>query len=283
MSGQSSKKRTTASAPADAEQINDISRIPATLRKAKIIEAIRESGFISVAEASTKLAVSEMTVRRDLVELEKEGLLARTHGGALLHEPDRLDAMDRDEPAFDARLRRFRQVKERIANAAAELVQPRQTVGLDVGTTTYLLAHRIAEMQNIRIFTNSLRIASVAASRRCDVYVPAGSVRADELSIWGPAAASHFENFWFDISFIGVSGMTSDGFYDYSMEDVDMKRVYVARSTKKIVLCDSSKFHRMSLVQVAPFEAIDMLITDAAPPADIAENLTLHGVEVLVV
>ena len=283
MSGRSNNKHSSENALPGAEPLKDMSRVPATLRKARIIETIRETGFVSVAEASSKLAVSEMTVRRDLVELEREGLLSRTHGGALINETGRLDAMDRDEPAFDARLRRYRVVKERIADAAAKLVQPRQSVGLDVGTTTYLLAQRIAEIQNIRIFTNSLRIASVAASRRCDVYVPAGSVRAEELSIWGPAAASHFENFWFDVAFIGVSGMTRDGFYDYSMEDVDLKRIYVARSTKKIVLCDSSKFHRMSLVQVAPFEAIDMLITDAVPPAGIAENLSLHGVEVLVV
>ena len=113
--------------------------------------------------------------------------------------------------------------------------------------------------------------------------MPAGNVRPEELSICGPTAVSHFENFWFDISFIGVSGITRDGFFDYSMDDLDLKRVYVARSTKKIVLCDSSKFHRMSLVQVAPFEAIDMLITDAPPPADIAESLAAKNVEVVIV
>ena len=107
-------------------------------------------------------------------------------------------------------------------------------------------------------------------------------MRCDEMSISGLAAVSQFEDLWFDLAFIGVSGITAQGIYDYSFEDTEMKRVYLRRATDKIVLCNSSKFNRMSLVHIGALDQFDMLITDAAPPAPLAEALAAAGVDLLV-
>jgi DeoR family glycerol-3-phosphate regulon repressor len=260
----------------------EIRRMPAQVRQTRLVEAVRERGFISVAEIATSLAVSEMTIRRDLDELERAGLLVRTHGGALAPEGVGDHAIDREEPAFEARLRRNRHAKERIAALAAGLVEGSQTVALDVGTTTFLLAQHVAGRAGLKIFTSSLRTASLLSRGACQVYMPGGQIRGDEMSLCGPAAIGQFEQLWFDIALIGVSGITAGGIFDYSFDDSELKRVYLRRSTRKVLLCDGSKFHRMSLVQVAGFADIDLLVTDVAPPPDIAAALDAAEVEVRV-
>ncbi len=256
--------------------------MPAQVRQARLVEAVRERGFISVAEIAASLSVSEMTIRRDLDELEREGQLVRTHGGALAPEGVGDHAIDREEPAFEARLRRNWHAKERIAALAATLIDGSQTVALDVGTTTFLLAQRVADRAGIKIFTSSLRAASLLSRGTCEVYMPGGQIRGDEMSLCGPAAIGQFEQLWFDIALIGVSGITAGGIFDYSFDDSELKRVYLRRSTRKVLLCDGSKFHRMSLVQVADFDDIDLLVTDVAPPPDIAAALEAADVAVQV-
>lgn len=269
----------TSAVPSSAAS-GEARRVPAQVRQARLVEAVRERGFISVTEIAVSLAVSEMTIRRDLDELEREGLLVRTHGGALAPEGVGDHAIDREEPAFEARLRHNQAAKQRIADLAAGLLDGSQTVALDVGTTTYLLAQLVAARQGLKVFTSSLRAASLLSRGACDVYMPGGQVRGDEMSLCGPTTISQFEQLWFDIALIGVSGITAGGIFDYSFDDSELKRVYLRRSTRKVLLCDGSKFHRMSLVQVADFHDIDMLVTDVAPPADIAAALAAAKVTV---
>src|SRR5690606_22355977 len=130
------------------------------------------------------------------------------------------------------------------------------------------------------VFTSSLRAATLLGASAGQVYVPGGRIRTDEMSICGATAVAQFEQLWFDVAFIGVSGLTSAGIFDYSLEDSELKRVYLRRAARKIVLCDGSKFHRMSLVQVADFTAVDLVVTDLPPPADIAEALADAEVEI---
>jgi DeoR/GlpR family transcriptional regulator of sugar metabolism len=125
-----------------------------------------------------------------------------------------------------------------------------------------------------------LRIATVLGRERRDVYLPGGEVRGDEMSMCGPTAVAQFEQLWFDIAFIGASGLTKAGFFDYSLEDSELKRVYLRRSSRKVLLCNAAKFNHLSLVQVAGLETIDMLITDQAPTGDLALALAQANVEI---
>jgi DeoR/GlpR family transcriptional regulator of sugar metabolism len=258
-------------------------RIPAEIRQVRLVETARRRGFLLVADIATELGVSEMTIRRDLVELERNGLLSRTHGGAVVVDDDGPAIIDREEPAFDARLRQNLEAKQRIAARALEEIADRKVIALDVGTTTHVLAQTLADHAGLKFFTSSLRIAGMLSGAGRDVYVPGGQVRGEEMSICGAEALEQFERYWFDLAFIGVSGLTADGIFDYSLEDSELKRVYLRRSARRVLLCDGSKFHRMSLVRIADFRAVDLLITDVHPPADIAAALAAAEVQIYVV
>jgi len=251
-------------------------------RQLHILGTLVQQGSISVSTIAAELDVSDMTIRRDLVELETEGKLVRIHGGAVLPENSTPVAMDREEPSFDTRLIRHCEAKARIAAVAADIACGYLTVALDVGTTTYLVAEKLLERNRMKIFTNSVRIAHRMSSGAPDIYLAGGHMRGDEMAMGGPTAVAQFEQLWFDVAFIGVSGLTSSGFYDYSFEDVDLKRVYLNRSGYKVVLCDSSKFQRMSLVNIAPLQGVDMLITESSPPPAIALALEAARIKVVI-
>lgn len=256
-------------------------RLPARMRHNHLVEVARKRGFVQVSEIAAELGVSEMTIRRDLIELEREGSLVRTHGGAVLDGDAAGEAvLDRDEPSFAARLRENASEKRKIASAAAELVERRMSVALDVGSTAFLLAESLRAVSNVKYFTSSLRTAQLLGEAEREVYVPSGQIRGEELSICGKSACDEFEKLWFDVVFIGVSGITPDGLFDYSLEDSDLKQVYLRRAHKKVLLCDSAKFNHRSLVRIAALEDIDILITDAPPPANIAAALGAAKVEI---
>ena len=252
-------------------------------RHIHILSRLASVGTVQVGVLARDLGVSEMTIRRDLVDLENNGRLTRIHGGAVDTGKNRRTVIDRDEPLFEARLQRQYEAKQRIATAAASLAAGCKTIALDVGTTTLLLARQLQSEGQVKIFTNSVRIAAELATRAAEVYLPGGRMRRDEMSIGGRTAVEQFQDLWFDIAFVGVSGMTPGGIFDYSFEDVDMKRVYLRRSSVKVVLCDASKFERMSLVHIAPLGGFDILITDAAPPTQIARALAEANVRVDIV
>ncbi|MDL2409899.1 DeoR/GlpR family DNA-binding transcription regulator [Rhizobium calliandrae] len=259
-------------------------KVLAQVRHARILETLARKGAIFVSDIASQLAVSEMTVRRDLIELEKDGKLVRTHGGAVrsgkAFEPIASEAVDREEPTFESRLTRNAASKRTIALEAAGVAAGARTLALDVGTTTYLLSGLLLNQPHTKIFTNSVRNAMQLGAGACEVYLPGGRMRGDEMAISSQSAVSQFEELWFDIAFVGVSGITAQGIYDYSFEDTDMKRVYLRRATQKVVLCDSTKFKRISLVHIAPLQQFDMLITDAMPPTDLADALAAADVEV---
>jgi DeoR family glycerol-3-phosphate regulon repressor len=272
----------SSTARVDRRSLPERARAPAALRHAFILGALAESGAVTVAEVAGKLGVSDMTVRRDLADLEREGRLSRTHGGAVRAEASAPPPPAFAEPSFESRLNRNAAAKRAIAAAAARAAEGAQAIALDVGATTYMLAGLLAEQRQAKIFTNSLRNAARLGEGRAEVYLPGGRLRSEELSIAGPSALAQFEALWFDVAFLGVSGLTAEGAYDYSLEDTEMKRVYLKRATRRVLLCDSSKFGAMSLVQIAPLSAFDALITESAPPAEIAAALAAAQVSVVV-
>ncbi len=252
-------------------------------RHVHILSRLAAIGTVQVSAMAHDLGVSDMTIRRDLIDLENEGRLTRIHGGAVDTGKNWRTVIDRDEPLFEARMQSQYDAKQRIAANAAQLAAGCKTIALDVGTTTFLLATHLHGEAQAKIFTNSVRIAAELATHVAEVYLPGGRMRRDEMSVGGRTAMEQFQELWFDIAFLGVSGLTSGGIFDYSFDDADMKRVYLRRSGIKVVLCDASKFEHMSLVHIAPLNGFDMLITDAAPPPSIANALEDATVRVVVV
>lgn len=258
------------------------SRLPAALRQARIIASFEKDGFVSIADLSSDLGVSGMTIRRDLDLLGRKGLLERTHGGAVAAGPLTSLAFDEDEPAFEQRMRLHALEKSSIAQAAAGLVAAGESVGLDVGTSILALANVLTSRRDLRVFTNNLRVGMQMAEGNGTVYILGGQVRVPEYSVIGQQAVDSLGRHFLDKVFIGVSGIDASGYYDYSPEDTEVKRAFMASAGQVVVLCDASKFNRRALSRVAPLEKVHVLVTDSAPPTDLAAALTEAGTKVIV-
>jgi len=255
-------------------------RVPAGARHARILGLVNRNGFVSVSEIAESFAVSDMTIRRDLWALEDKGMLLRTHGGAV--GVGRREVFDAAEPAFSSRRRQNAPAKAAIARKAAQLIGVRESIGLDVGTSTLALAEEIAGRQDITVFTGSLYAAAVLGRRNCPVHVLGGLLRAPELSVVGPNPIKQIMQFYVDKLFLGVSGVTEAGFFDYSPEDTEIKRAFIEQAERVIVLCDSSKFDHRSVSKVCDLGRAATIVTESAPPGHLADALARAGVEILI-
>lgn len=257
------------------------SKMLATQRHRLIVERIRERGFATVPELAVECSVSEMTMRRDLDQLAERALISRTHGGAALIEGAGALMVDLVEPAFWARTEVNRAEKAAIGRMAASLIDDGQTVALDIGSTALELAHAVAG-RAINVYTCSLKIATYLNCHTPNVYVPTGKIVGSEPSIVGAQTVQQIAQLNFDIVFIGVSGCSEGGFYDYSLEDSEIKRALITCSQKRVVLLDSSKFNRMSVVRVSDLAGVDALVTDAEPPKNLRKMFDAAGVDILI-
>lgn len=264
-----------------ASKSNPVIRSTVSARDALMRGFVERRGFATVSDIAAELGVSEITVRRDLTRLEAQGHLTRTHGGALIGRTVG-SAFDFDEPDFDARRRRNAEAKARIGAAAAALVQPGATIGIDVGTTALEVARHLADRDGIKIFTNSVRAASLLTDGPAPVYLPGGQLRPKELSIHGSIATGQLRQFWFDLVFIGFSGLTEQGLFDYSLEDTEVKQAFIERAARVVALCDASKFGRLAMACIGTLDEIDVLVTDAPPPDELRAVLEKAEVRLIV-
>ena len=251
-------------------------------RQADLVSRLNQAGFMSVGDLASASGVSVITVRRDLALLERSGVVRRTHGGALGLRRDDASAFDSHEPSFEARRRRNGAAKARIARAAERLIAPGQSIAIDTGTTTFELARLVGRISELQVVSNNTRVASVLADTPNPAYVLAGRVRGRELSIYGPRAIDSLRDYSFDIFFLGISGITANGLFDYSPEDAEVKRAFMARAARVVALCDSAKFNRKAMVRVAEPSEIHALVCEAPPDAGLSRALRRAGVEVIV-
>lgn len=227
--------------------------------------------------------VSTDTIRRDLDQLDADGLLTRTHGGAISTA-----GLGRPDIVLDVRMRLQTQVKEQIATMAASLIPHGASVMINGGTTTLALARALGSKRNLTIATNNLRLpGEVAPETVRDMYVIGGTVRLSAQTTIGPVHFAVAErrldmDVRCDIAMIGVGAVSADAGYTTSnLAEGAMMSEMIARSDIVAVLADASKFGRRLFAQVAELGAADYLVTDQAPPPDLASALEDAGVRVL--
>jgi DeoR/GlpR family transcriptional regulator of sugar metabolism len=226
-------------------------------RHHKTLNALNEKGEVSVAELSAATGVSEMTIRRDLDELEQEGLLKRVHGGAVRV------ASRSYEPAYALRAGRNVEAKERIGARAAALVSEGEAVMIDVGTTPLALARALPDIP-LTVVTPDLRVANVLAGKReIRLILTGGVLRPGEQSLVGPLAEHAFEDLLCDTAFVTGGGIdVKAGLTEYNLDDAHLKRAAIAGSPRCVVLADSSKLGVVAFARVCPAERVDLLVTD---------------------
>jgi DeoR/GlpR family transcriptional regulator of sugar metabolism len=247
-------------------------------RHRAIISAVELQGTVRVAELAKQLSVTKMTIRRDLSLLERQGLLKRVHGGGI-------SARGRSyEPTLALRNTVHVLEKQRIARCAADLILEGDFVALDVGSSTFELARLLAERRNLTVITPSLWIANVLANLPgLRLILPGGIVRPGEASMIGELSHRALEMFHVDRLFLGVGGIDSTaGLTEYNWDDTQVKQAMLKTAKQVIALADGSKFERIATVKIAPLETLDMLVTDQAPPAALADALQEAGVKVII-
>lgn len=177
-------------------------RMIAAQRRARIVELVNRRGILSVEELSRQVGASLMTIRRDLTLLDGQGVLRRTHGGAVAL------AAPRDVP-FRRRERLELQAKAAIGRAAAALVQPGETILLDAGTTVLAMAHRLRSVRNLTVVTNSVQVLAELWHRpEIRVVALGGLARHGSGSLTGPLAEKALEEIRVDRAFLGTTGIT---------------------------------------------------------------------------
>jgi DeoR/GlpR family transcriptional regulator of sugar metabolism len=252
----------------------------AAQRHKLIVEEIRRQGAVRVSELTELLAVSEMTIRRDLDALASAGLLEKVHGGATIR-----GGLSAEEPGFEAKSHRQLKEKEAIARAAARLVEPGQSIGLTAGTTTWRLAHHLAQVPDLTVVTNSIQVANVLHREpRPDLTVVlTGGVRTPSDALVGPIALTAIRSLHLDVLIMGVHGITADvGLTTPNLLEAETDRALVAASARLVVVADHTKWGVRGLSRIAGLEDIDVFVTDHGLDRNARATIGEHVESVLI-
>lgn len=232
-----------------------------------------------VSELARQFKTSQVTIRKDLDVLEGQGLIHRSHGGAL---PVREGALE--DPTLLEKEKLHRKEKLHIAAAAAAMVKEGQVVILDSGTTTTAIARALRNFRKLTIVTNAVNIAAELAGTEVEVILTGGTLRKNSFSLVGPMAEEALRHLNADILFLGVDGIDAlHGLSTPNLLEAKVNRMMVEGAKRVVAVCDSSKFGRRSLSQILPLSAIHGVITDRGIPKTDLKALKKARIEMTLV
>ncbi|MFN2176557.1 MAG: DeoR/GlpR family DNA-binding transcription regulator [Anaerolineales bacterium] len=250
-------------------------------RHRKILDVIAKEGRITVAQICEMFSVSEMTARRDLRILDRQGLLRKVHGGAVSSLGHSY------ETPYNLRITQAVEVKQAIGRIAAEMVIEGDSIALDIGTTALEIARALKGKRKLTIITAGLMIANEIAAQfslGSDVrlILTGGILREREFSMIGHIAERAYRDFHVDKAFIGIGGLSLDeGLTEYNLEDALVKRPLLNSARQRIVVAEGSKLGRITFATIGPLSAVETLITDRSAPEEIVAGLENMGIQVV--
>ncbi len=238
-------------------------------RHERILSLLESRGFVSIGSLAKSFAVSEQTVRRDLNDLERRGLVTRYHGGAGL--PPVTGDVD-----YDKRKRHHAQEKRRIAALVARQIPEGATIFIDIGTTMEAVAEALLQHRRLTVVTNHLTVAMILNRKRdFQVILAGGVLKHNDQATTGEATREFLEKFRVGYGIFGIGGISEDGdLMDYDFRDIGVSTTAMKISRKRLVALDHSKFESDAMVRVAHLRDIDMAFTDEAPPQRLARMLS---------
>ncbi|WYB29362.1 DeoR/GlpR family DNA-binding transcription regulator [Streptomyces sp. SM1P] len=251
-------------------------------RRALILDEVRRRGGVRVNELTRKLNVSDMTIRRDLDALARQGVIEKVHGGAVP-----VVEASTHEPGFEAKSALELSAKEDIARAAAALAVPGSAIALSGGTTTFALARHLLDVPDLTVVTNSVRVADVFH----DAQRPAGARRAarggdggadgrgahPSDSLVGPVADRAIDSLHFDVLFLGVHGISAEaGLSTPNLAEAETNRRFVRAARRIVVVADHTKWGTVGLSSFAALEEVDTLVTDAGLAPELRVEIEEH-------
>ncbi len=248
-------------------------------RRDSIARLVQEQRRARVSDLADRFAVSAVTVRKDLLVLQGEGRLVRTHGGAIATGERPTEGL------FDMRERLQAAEKTLIGAAAANLVVDGESIALDASTTALSLARQLKARKGwdrLTVITNGLRIAlELAGSPGITVVMPGGTVRSEAMSLVGGLGNAAFGQINVQKAFVGAVGFTiGSGLSDATEEEALTKRSFVAVAREVIAIVDHTKWGRVAFATFCPTDRISAVVTGGDAPADMVRDLRSSGIDV---
>ena len=245
-------------------------------RRQELLRLIHQQGQVTVSELSEKYRVSEVTIRSDLQFLHEQGLIIRTHGGAILADK---------VPDLSLNLRRLQQVEEknRIGKAAAKFVSNGEAIFLDTSSTALALANNLKAHRDLTVITNSLAIAQLFLDTvSVTVVVIGGTLQRDTASFVGVAGIDLVRKFNIQKGFFGAHGISiPEGLTDVSAAEADFKKEMVLLCKKVICIIDSTKWGKVGLASFASIDQIHMIVTDSHVTNPIYEHIVSKNIPII--
>ena len=247
-----------------------------TLRHNKILELVKQQGYVSTEQLVEELKVSSQTIRRDLNELAENHLIRRHHGGAATPSTtENSDYIDRKQ--F------FSQQKSCIGQEVAKLIPHGSSLFIDIGTTPEAVAHALLAHQNLRVVTNNLNAAYLLMQKEDFKITLAGGVLRTDGGIIGEATVEFINQFRLDYCILGISAVEADGsMMDYDYHEVQVKKALMRNARQVILVTDHSKFSRNAIVRLGNIRDVDYIVTDNPLPLELSHHLSHSDVVVCV-
>ena len=231
-------------------------------RRREILERLQSDGRVLVGDLAKRFRTSLITIRKDLGHLHQEGVLERTHGGAL---PLKTGALK--DSSLQEKSRLHRTDKLRIATAAVQMIREGQVVILDSGTTTTAIARACRHFKKLTIITNATNIAADLAETKVEVILTGGVLRQNSYSLVGPLAEESLRKLSADLLFLGGDGFDVHyGLTTPNLLEARVNRAMAESARRTVVVCDSSKFGRRSLSLIIPTSSVHETVTDKNIP-----------------
>ena len=249
------------------------------LRQTQMLELIRVNNGATISLLKSEFGVSVVTIRKDLEELERDGLIVRKFGGAVPSQSG--DPLE----SFNVRSRLNRKEKQLIGKNAAALVNSMDSVIVDAGSTTLEIVRHLRHGMPITLITPALNVAMEACTMpNTTVIMPGGGVLDHfTLSLGGAEAEESFARLHADKLFLGVRGIDFEhGLMDTDTRRIRLKQTMIRASQQVIVVADSSKIGKPSLIDIAPLDVVSAIVTDEGVDHQLVDHLTKRGIQVYI-
>lgn len=237
-------------------------------RRSQIIALLAEHGRVGTEDLAHRLHVTVQTIRRDLADMDRAGLLTRSHGGALPRSGvENIGYADRQILNAPA--------KRAVAAEAARLIPNRAALFLDIGTSVEAVAEALLGHDGLMVVTNNLRAATILATNpTAEVIVAGGVLRRADAGLVGEQTVAFLRQFKPDIAVLSASALDEAGdFLDYDFREVQVSRVLLGQARRCLLVADATKFARTAPVKIGSLAEIDTFITDQPPPAALRRKL----------
>lgn len=247
----------------------------------QIVGVLEDQGIVHVNELKDQFQVSAMTIRRDLMALEKRGMIERIHGGALLS----IENQNRVEPPIVERINVMAEEKKKLAVWVADLIEEGETIFLGSGTTTLYVARELIIRDDITVVTNSVpTLHELANNSNMEIITTGGFLRRSELSLIGAHAEVVFDNIRVNKVIMGMRGIHPlYGFTCEHPEELITDRRIFEISDDIIVVADHTKIGKVATNRVAPINTASMIVTTQGARDDLVRSIRDQGVEVVIV